>query len=632
MERLFAVAYGCALRSTDREAVEELAKDVYRLVFKDGKPVPHILLRDYARGVIEVALHRGAKLRIPRIKIRPPYESEWPSEIPSEEDLKVYSERQEGMPDVERARFALYESIMRSGDFARYIIGTNSHSFNWSACPLGEPPGPSPEEIYHQFVQGLTARQWRLWGEFIQFRRDKFLFQVLDRNDGFSIGFVPSKAGLKAEARAQANFERGLGEKKKEQFRQHVLPFLESPPSQQHADERRFDLGLIQRWILKKVFDLGWTVERFGEFDLRINWSAYNRTAHKPERIGKKYQWLAWHEILARVADNFEYDGDRWSDDSREKRYDGPWQISARDIDPSCLLKGQERNEERKNRSQPWWTSIRHEGWPSSEGELAWLQNGGDLPRVEPLIEVTGPDNSQWLVLQSYPAWEQPVPLEEDPEKLPWRRIWYQLRSYIARRADIEALFEWAKEQNFMGRWMPESSESYRVFLGEFFWSPAFRYYDRSYYHREGWTQGDDRLPNPVLVTTDGYTQEGGGYDGSLDETVSILLPAKWLAERAGLNGVDGAFYESSGVLTAIDPSVGNGAQSAILARRESLLSTLERNDCEIFWTVLGEKQSLVRGLGPSMDAWLEINGVYRLKNGKLDGALRSKFKPPETS
>src|SRR6185295_1058054 len=140
------------------------------------------------------------------------------------------------------------------------------------------------------------------------------------------------------------------------------------------------------------------------------------------------------------------------------------------DIDPSCLLKGQERSDERKDRSQSWWTSSQHERWPSSEGELEWLQKGEDLPRVEPLIEVTGPDNSQWLVLQSYPSWEQPVPIEEDPETLPWRRIWYQIRSYIARKTDIEALFEWAKEQSFMGRWMPESSESHGVFLGEFFW------------------------------------------------------------------------------------------------------------------------------------------------------------------
>ena len=50
LERLLAVAYGCVLRSTDNSTLAELAQDVYDLIFKDGAPLPHILLRDYARG------------------------------------------------------------------------------------------------------------------------------------------------------------------------------------------------------------------------------------------------------------------------------------------------------------------------------------------------------------------------------------------------------------------------------------------------------------------------------------------------------------------------------------------------------------------------------------------------------
>src|SRR4029077_4480838 len=119
-ERVLAVAYGCALRSNDNHAVGELAKDIYRLIFKDGKPLPNILLRDHARGVIESALHRGLKLSIDAQKIRPPYKSEWPSEIPSEESLKKYGQWQKDMPEDERARLHLYDSVMGSEDFARY--------------------------------------------------------------------------------------------------------------------------------------------------------------------------------------------------------------------------------------------------------------------------------------------------------------------------------------------------------------------------------------------------------------------------------------------------------------------------------------------------------------------------------
>lgn len=45
---------------------------------------------------------------------------------------------------------------------------------------------------------------------------------------------------------------------------------------------------------------------------------------HTNERIGKKYQWLALHELLARVADNFEKLEYSWSDNVVE--YEGTWE------------------------------------------------------------------------------------------------------------------------------------------------------------------------------------------------------------------------------------------------------------------------------------------------------------------
>ena len=67
--------------------------------------------------------------------------------------------------------------------------------------------------------------------------------------------------------------------------------------------EHPFDLGLIQRFVLNRVFELGWTSELFGEFDRHAESHSTNyRTSHKAERIGKKYQWLAYHEVLARCG------------------------------------------------------------------------------------------------------------------------------------------------------------------------------------------------------------------------------------------------------------------------------------------------------------------------------------------
>ena len=59
-ERVYAVAYGLAMRSHDPAEVGQLASLVYEKVFADGCPPAHVLLRDYARGVIERAIQLGA--------------------------------------------------------------------------------------------------------------------------------------------------------------------------------------------------------------------------------------------------------------------------------------------------------------------------------------------------------------------------------------------------------------------------------------------------------------------------------------------------------------------------------------------------------------------------------------------
>jgi hypothetical protein len=86
-ERVYAVAYGVAMRSHDPNSVGALATCVYNRVFVSGSPPAHILLRDYARGVVERALHLGSSIDVGLDLIRPPYKSTWPT-IPTDEDIK----------------------------------------------------------------------------------------------------------------------------------------------------------------------------------------------------------------------------------------------------------------------------------------------------------------------------------------------------------------------------------------------------------------------------------------------------------------------------------------------------------------------------------------------------------------
>ncbi|PYI92691.1 MAG: hypothetical protein DME97_10350, partial [Verrucomicrobia bacterium] len=77
-ERLYAVAYGCGMRTSQIAELQLLAQGVYDRIFRDGNPPPSVLLRDHARGVVDCAVRRGATLKYDPSRIIPPFGSEWP--------------------------------------------------------------------------------------------------------------------------------------------------------------------------------------------------------------------------------------------------------------------------------------------------------------------------------------------------------------------------------------------------------------------------------------------------------------------------------------------------------------------------------------------------------------------------
>ena len=383
LQRLYAVAYGCAMRSTDHKGIGQLAEKTFELVFAGGTPYPDILLRDYARGVIETALHQNCKLSFDADAARPPYTSEWEDAEFASGELENWSSTKDDMPDRDWNRYHLYQSIMGSEDFARYIIGTNHGSFEWSSQRLKE-------------VKKTKSNERR--------RR-------------------PDEAD-------------------------------------------RFSLKLLQRWILRRVIDLGWTVERFGEFDRRVSHFAdVGRGEHKPERIGKKYQWIAYHEALARISDNFVFIGDHWAE--RNEEYEGPWQVGfVRDIDPSCLIR-----ETMAYRDEvTWWQPLRYDSWELAKSDVAWLKTTADVPDPKSIITVTDSQGVGWVTLEGYPAFEQPLPKYEDRFGVPKAATLDTDSKLHSSQEGCEQIFPLGARTGFRravdaGIAQPQQAISWRVFL-----------------------------------------------------------------------------------------------------------------------------------------------------------------------
>jgi hypothetical protein len=647
-ERLYAVAYGCVLRSDDAEAVRTLARHVFDDLFKENHPTPHILLRDYARGVVERAAAMRVANGIDLSLARPPYISEWPENLSSAEELEAKYERpQEGANDEEYARRTIYFSVAGGGDFDRYVIGTNSHSFNWTALRLGEKPPPTKRERYDAFVESLTDEQREALERFetashaapfklliVSYEEEGEAEAAPDEEErrhsrplhGFRRRTDEGREQIEQElerdiAEKERAFRAMLGPEESRRFEAEALPYIEHPGND---EEHRFDLGVAQRFVLNRILELGWSVERFGAYDRNLGrYGSDGRSANKPERIGKKYQWLAWHEFLARVADHFQYQ-DHFAREVRQ--YDGPWQDFDRDLDPSLLITA--TASERSPSATPWWSPpLPHGEWRATGSDAAWVAEISDLPPVEPLIAVRNADGKDFLVLETYREWTEPAPPGIERYDIERREIWYMVNSYLVKRENVDALYKWGLQQNFFGRWMPESHEMTRVYFGELFWAPAFHYHSTRHTGRPAWVGAEDegsRLPTPIIVATDRYMCEHSTFDCSLDEIAHIHLPAADLVDWMDLtwHGKEGYFVDDRGNEVAFDPSVFEPGPGAVVVDRERLSGMLEKQGLAIVWTILGEKRVLAPH-GEHRTSPRIITGFYRLGKDGLEGSIR---------
>jgi len=649
-ERLLAVCYGCCLRTQDDNGIKFLAQYIFKTIFKaphetDAEVWPHILGRDYARGVVEIALHRklfsGEEAAEAVELARPPYRSAWPSNFPDEEAVK----------DLLKKSLSVSSSLSSMGDFRRYIVDSRLGDYNWSIRRLSEPPPLTLKERADAFIATLDSNQLQAWEKYRSAKgwqdnwchtTDEKLIEHIKirwdtnsskRDDGNPLSPLPADEVLLTELSSEnpdaqvketeKAFFSLLSPEQRAAFEVEALPHFMHP----YITEEPFNSGLLLPWIAQKVFELGWTQERFGRFDQNQNYPMGD-SPYKAERIGKKYQWIALHEIAARVADNFYMKDERdWQHERSVRTFDGPWQPSFRDIDPSILLSGTKGN----HKDAAWWLPASYTHWYAIEDDKEWLKTHSDLPPVKPMLEVTNPnDSKQWLSLDFTVRPHEPEHPGEERFSRSERNFCFTIKSYLVHRENKEKFWQWAIEQNFMVKRMPETHELRDVFWGELFWASSFLSQNESYYGRNGWTSNEDEtlygwLPAPILLTVDEWVQDARAYDCSLEESARITIPCEQLAIKMGLTPRrEGEWVNGDNKVIAFDPSVFESGPSTLLIQKDSFLAFLDENDYDIVWIILGEKRITTPSFNPQNR--LEISGAACFNSQELTVKTTAKF------
>jgi len=616
-ERIYAVAYGATLRCdlSNNSEVKKLAELIYEEIFKDGSPPPHFLLRDYAQGVIKEAIRRGIKLDIDPSKIGPPYKSDPPDTAPKVEDLKKkyypddfsWDKNYEG-----RGIVSIWSSLMHASDggladFGNYELGSALN--HWYNRKLNEPILLTKEEKKKRFEKTLNAKQKELY--LIQ---DELKYKVLT---------VSISAMFKKDKEVIIKPEDGI----EQQYNKTYKELIDSLSEEQLKDFQElenhnrkledFDHKLAERWIFNKIMSGWYDPVLHGDFDSNVQ-TFRDRGAPKVERIGKKYQWIGMHQILARIADNYQFKGSSWSEGAVKFR--GAWETWERDIDPSSILNGKIV---KLSKDERWWIGQEYNAWEKYPKAEDWLKEFTDLPDVSEIIELNDPQGKSWLNISSLVEWDEEPPPEEEKYHYPTRRLYFIIRGNIIHAKDKRKFIDWAtKQEDFYNDVIPSSIELQGIFLKEYPFSEVFKFsYDSS--NKSDWTteSRNNSIPVPIIIVDTHYSSSMSSNDASLVEGVNIYMPSRWICENMKLvhGENEGEFVNSDGKIIFKDPTVNTNVHNILIADKDIFLEFLKGHDYELVWTLLGEKNVL----GDQSQGYLGVKGVYYYENGKIIGSMK---------
>ncbi|WP_439840289.1 AVAST type 2 anti-phage system protein Avs2 [Aeromonas veronii] len=613
LERVFAVALGCILRTREHQDTPELAKSVYMNVFDKKSVFPHILLRDYAREIIEYVHFLGISIDGLNVeKTKPPYDSVWPEVIPTKEELqRLYNNDEYSL---------LWSSIMGAGDFSRYIIGTNYNYSDWSGCKLGQEP-VNRRLIYSEFMADLSTEQLSLFKSISPFIYDSNAEEITCSNTVINIGRIVARKSEEDILSSKLHFKKSLSPQRLYFYENEIEPYIDNNHNFIDVDNN-FDLRLAERYILNRVIELGWSPDKHGKFDSIIGTGRGRRESYQ-ERIGKKYQWIAYHEFMAKLADNFiRYDG--YGIYHKERSYIGPWDPYIRDIDPTILLES--TGFKSLKPEDEWWSSKQAFQWDCTFDE--WV--GGESILSEPyeLICVKDTSGEEWLILESYPTWKEPKIIGHEDWGYPRKQVWCHIKSYLVKSTEYEHFKSWAMNQHYMGRWMPEGSDRYELFNREYYWSVAFSSFNDN--GIENWVEVTDRDTNikvaDVAITSISYLW-GEEFDHSKKEALKFLKPSFLIYHKMNMkHGVEeGSYIDEKGNVICFSAEALNNTQAHLLVKKEPFVRMLKDCHLNVVWTLLGEKDILSSSLSPHHQyARTEFSGAFYLNEDAVKGKYKT--------
>ena len=447
-------------------------------------------------------------------------------------------------------------------------------------------------------------------------------------------------------------------------FKKYALDLLHKPREDIKSGERRILSSMVTNWENSMYGDFGryvfesrlrnWgSIEGMkayyyalylifkeyafnGSLDDRPSWSSYHGRFYSGlERIGKKYQWVALHEVAAKLTDSKPQISKTYlnhdSTDPKES-YPSPF-LLHRDIDVSMYIPKYNEDIDLPKFSIPKFDLS----WSIEDSK--WVKLKHQLPSLSEMIEFEQ-SGQKWLNLEGMTLWGNTYPGEYENEYgNPSRELWYWIKSFLIKKDDLEGYSYWASDQSFQRDHFPGRSHRLHEFQREYDWvnSPLPRHDDRfkNVLKESAWNKNVYFGSNediPIIMTTDEcYWEEG--YDHSKEGTIGFLRPVPYLFHGMNMRHgkVDGTYYDEAAIdrLIAFDPAILGKAKSNLFIDKKSLLDFLDAEGLTIVWALFGEKQIIGkdwRFIKEQYPGRLCISGFAYYDNGQLQSQIKTEW------
>jgi hypothetical protein len=584
LERILAGILGAVSHSYNKENNKKIAQHIYDIYFEHKNPPLNVLSRDYAKGIVEYVNNSGITLNIKTENLYPPFNSKFPAKFPSEEWIKLADNLKkinDTYTDEQRGQFKITHSVL-SWDFARYILGTNNGSnIPFISCSLSS---KKAFEVLLKKLKGETKKWFELY------LKVSPLEKLVD-STGVDINKDPvQKSRVELYKEVCKSLLQKFTDEELNLFKE-AKDYIFSGLNKDKYKIKRFDVALVQKYILKKVFDLGWTMERFGGFDARLD-SNY-RSAAKAERIGKKYQWIGYYEIMALLSDHFVF-LNRYSD--RDENYLGSWQHNFRNIDPALLNRFNPPELLYEDKFKNWWLTELYTNW--NEPNDTWLNRLDDLPSLKKLINLKCEKEIDWYLLYDRIVWSQEKTIGEDKYSVDRKELWIDIQAFIVTKEVKQKILKRAdKDLYWLRENVPEIIHYYEVFNSELYNTDAYNDIIDGFFEKKPYNKIDlkDSQVN-VLHTVEEFAFSSE-YDMSQDRT-SLLKPSEYLFNILGakFGKNDACIYNQNNEIIGFDTGgFNNISERSFVIRKKELDAALEKNNLEVIWFFCGEKEDIGR-------------------------------------